>query len=112
MPNPSRIGLGAWSVQNPARTRVLAEGESMAIVRAKYAGKEHAEMIDHRTYALISGKPSLEYLIEIGKPYPAPEWRKGCGTDLLWPVVRIIEPVGIELLSAAHVCRHEIEAGD
>jgi hypothetical protein len=84
----------------------------MAIVRARDAGPEHRAKIESPTYAKTSRPVPKTLLIEIGTPIKSFSARFKCGTDLLWPVVRIIEPSGIELLSPAHVCRHEIEAGD
>jgi hypothetical protein len=80
----------------------------MAIVTAKYAGAEHLAKIHFKPKGALVPSPVL---IEIGKPHKAPS-RWQCGTDVVWPVLRIIEPPGIELVGNEVVCRHEIEAGD
>jgi hypothetical protein len=81
----------------------------MAIVRAKYAGKKHSALIP------CAGRlPKIpdSVVIEIGKPHePHSAWK--CGTDVVWPVLKIIEPAGVTLTDHRFVvCRHEIVAGD
>jgi hypothetical protein len=81
----------------------------MAIVRARYAGRAHDKKLPAAAH--LSAPIPKVVLIEIGIPMqPTPDWK--CGTDLLWPVLRIIEPPVHFVGCNAMVCRHEIEAGD
>jgi hypothetical protein len=80
-----------------------------AIVRIKYAGRDHRKMIAAVPTRVRA--PHQTFLAEIGMPQePQASWR--CGTDLVWPVLRIIDHPEIVIYGNAWVCRHEIEAGD
>jgi hypothetical protein len=83
----------------------------MAIVRARSGGTEHDKLVPPISTVTSAPIPK-EIVIEIGTPHePSAGWR--CGTDLVWPVLRIVQPAGIVIESKNPVvCRHEIEAGD
>jgi len=79
----------------------------MAIVRANYiAGHNHSVPRAHRFLDIPDS-----VLIEVGRPHE-PRTHRECGTDIVWPVLRILNPPGIVIRGGEAVCRHEIEAGD
>lgn len=89
----------------------------MAIVRVRSAGEAHRE-INRDTpkppsFVLRRIRAMETVLVEIGKPVPPKDyWR--CGTDFVWPVLRILQPPDLaqEDVNSLYVCRHVIEAGD
>jgi hypothetical protein len=86
---------------------------NMAIVRVRPGGAEHAKLISRVQTAKHNRQwaKDEELWVEIGVPVePRAAWE--CGTDLVWPVLRVVKPADLTFESGTHVCRHEIEAGD
>jgi hypothetical protein len=86
------------------------------IVEVRYAGDEH-ELKIHSPSAIECPqnrkiKKTEIIVVELGAPELPNERRARCGTDLVWPVIRIIKPTDLRLHAMPHVCRHEIIAGD
>ena len=84
----------------------------MAIVQFTGGGKDHAAMVNGvKARANRKLKSDEQGLIEIGVPTkPHSHWE--CGTDLVWPVVRVLKPADFILYESVYVCRHQIVAGD
>lgn len=86
----------------------------MAVVRISNAGLEHNRLnLETPKAALRQVRKDEIILVEIGTPVkPKKHW--GCETDLVWPVVRILQPPDLTSanIHSVYVCRHEIEAGD
>lgn len=82
----------------------------MAIVRVRYPGADHDAKL-RRDYTRPPWKIQIA-VIEVGTPVEPDDTRKLCGTDVVWPVLRVIDPPGKKLIVTPYVCRHEIEGAD
>jgi hypothetical protein len=84
------------------------------IVQLKNGGTEHDATLQMARTSAPSRpfRPTEKIITELGSPVEPIGARKNCGTDLVWPVLRILKPEDVTFEETPYVCRHQIIAGD
>jgi hypothetical protein len=86
------------------------------VIRVRYimGGKEtsHVPLVPHvPSIGVVNKAAYSETFVWIGTPVkPDASW--DCGTDVVWPVLKLEGHPELELLKTPYVCRHMIEIGD
>ena len=74
-------------------------------------GHNTAGRMARNTGGKVTMDQAREAWLVLGSPL-APDHNWVCGTDVVWPVLQVEGIPGWQLIDTAHVCRHQIIAGD